>query len=256
MNHRSCLALAVVLTGGVFAGCASDKHQSDPSATSGRGMEAVYTATPVVVDGWMDEAVWSQAKGYPLSLGRDEGPESAVEEKGTVWLAWDDFYLYVAVKFEDSDIVADGVADQQPHFQLGDVCELFLRPEGQTWYWELYATPRGKKSHFWFPGRGRFGLPSNFQYQSGLRVGAQIEGTLNDWRDKDSSWTAELAMPISDLTARGESFGPGAPWRILVARYNYGRYRTRRGPELTMAPRLSETNFHLLEEYAQLRLRK
>ncbi len=249
----------VLLTAALLTiGCASQGGGSGGSSSgSGAGIDAVYTGTPIVVDGWLDEAVWKKASVYPLVLGNDvAGRGKHIREPGTVRLAWDDQNLYVAIEFTDDDIVAEGQTDQLKHFALGDLCEVFLKPEGQTWYWELYATPMGRKSSFWFPGRGRFGLPSNFQYNCGLRVAAKAEGTVNNWQDKDKRWTAEMAMPIRDLTARGESFGPGSAWRVLVARYNYSRYRVERGPELTMTPRLSETSFHLLEEYAKLRFKR
>ncbi len=47
--------------------------------------------------------------------------------------------------------VAEGKEDQLHHYQMGDLVELFLKPEDYTWYWELYATPIGKKTNFWFP---------------------------------------------------------------------------------------------------------
>jgi hypothetical protein len=137
---------------------------------------------------------------------------------------------------------------------MGDLMELFLKPEDHTWYWELYATPRGKKTSFWFPGRGRLGLESCYKYECGLRVAAQVQGTLNNWQDKDIGWTVEVAMPIKDLTARGEKFGPGARWTILVARYNYSRYLP--WVENSATSQLSKTNYHLLEEYRPLKLVK
>ena len=84
----------------------------------------------------------------------------------------------------------------------------------------------------------------------GLIVGAQVQGTLNQWEDKDASWTGEFAVPVQDLTARGESFGPGSQWTILVSRYNYGRYLS--WQELSMTPQISRTSYHLLEDYAVL----
>ena len=65
-----------------------------------------------------------------------------------------------------------------------------------------------------------------------------------------------MAMPINDLNAEGHPFSPDKRWRILVARYNYSRYFDFRGPELTMTPKLSQTNYHLLPEYAYLELVK
>ena len=250
---RALTSLVILL---MLSGCGKGFRSSKKDVDRGPGLEARYTTAPIVVDGWLDEVAWKQAVSYPLMLASDRSKkgEVVVEEQGVIRVAWDDQFFYVAIEFEDVDIVAEGTSNQLPHFQLGDLCEVFLKPEHQSWYWELYTTPRGLKSNFFFPGRGRFGLPSNFQYNCGLRVAAQVEGSINNWSDKDVRWTAEMAMPIRDLTAQGDMFGPGAPWRILVARYNYSRYRTARGPELTMVPKLSETNFHLLEEYTVLRL--
>jgi len=135
---------------------------------------------------------------------------------------------------------------------MGDVLDLFLNPESETWYWELYATPGGRKTSLWFPGRGRMSLKSCSEYSCGLRVAAQCDGTLNDWRDIDNSWTAEMAMPIKDLTARGEAFGPGARWGILVGRCNYSRYLAWK--ESSMPPGISKTDFHRYEDYGVLEL--
>jgi hypothetical protein len=237
----------------LMAGCAvPPKEAKTPMPVV---MTAQYTPMPVKVDGVLDDAVWQRAPVYPLSLSKEQVASGlTLAEPGEVRLAWDENYLYVAVKFSDSDIVAEGEDDQLHHYKMGDLAELFLKPEDETWYWELYATPRGKKTSFWFPGRGRLGLDSGWNYQCGLRVAAKCEGTLNDWRDKDSHWTAEMAMPIKDLTARGEKFSPGSKWRILVSRYNYSRYLPNK--ELTMSPQLPKGNFHLYEEYAVLDLTK
>jgi len=218
-------------------------------------MTARYAPTPVKIDGVLDDEVWRNAAVYPLVLGKDRlelGNELA--EAGEARVAWDDANVYVAVKFQDSDIVAEGQEDQLHHYKMGDLVELFLKPDDETWYWELYATPASKRTSFWFPGRGRLGLDSGWDYQCGLRVAAKCQGTLNNWQDKDASWTAEMAMPIKDLTARGEKFGPGAKWWILVSRYNYSRYLPWK--ELSMTPQLSRTSYHLQEDYAVLELVK
>ena len=250
--ERMLAALAmcsVVLLGG----CATTNTTKQPSKPV--VLKALYTPQPVKIDGILDDEVWSAATAYRLSLGRDQTARGKhVAEPGDARLAWDDTHFYVAIKFHDSDIVAEGEEDQLHHYKMGDLVELFLKPGDRTWYWELYATPRSKKTSFWFPGRGRLGLESGFHYECGLQVAAQSEGTVNDWEDKDRYWTAEMAVPIGDLTARGETFRPGSDWRILVARYNYTRYLPWK--ELSMLPQLSQTNYHLCEEYGILELVK
>jgi hypothetical protein len=250
----------------ILAGCA---HNTEPCANCSfwenartkskplAVMIAKYTSTPIKIDGCLDEDAWKKANVYPMYLPEDASQSGkALEENGEVSLAWDDTYFYVGVKFYDSDIVAEGKEDQLMHFTMGDVCEVFLKNDNFTWYWELYGTPLGYKTNLFFPGWGRMGLPSMKDYKSGLKVAAQVNGTVNNWKDKDEYYTIELAMPIKDLTALGGTFGPGEPWRILVARYNYSRYLDRQGPELSASPLLSATNYHLIKEYARIYIEK
>ena len=222
-------------------------------------MTARYTDRPITIDGKLDEPIWEESVAYPMQLGLDHQARGRrLQEGGEVRLAWDDDYFYVGISFKDSDVVAEGKEDQLLHYLFGDLCELFIKPADQSWYWELYVTPHGKKTSFWYPSRGRVGLPGGIEYECDLKVAAQVDGTLNDWRDRDNSWSAELAISIKNLTEHGDKFTPDADWRILVARNNYSRYLSYSGPpygpELSSAPGLSITNFHLLEEYAVLKL--
>jgi hypothetical protein len=217
---------------------------------------AMYSDFPIKIDGKLDDLIWQETQSYTMDLSHDKQLNGqSVQEDGRIFLAYDDNYLYVAASFSDSDVVAEGKSDQQHHYRFGDVCELFLKPDNSTWYWELYVTPTDRKTAFWFPGRGRLGLPSCFKnYKCGLFVGAEVNGTINNWHDKDVGWTAEMAMPIEDLTANGDLFEPGVCWRILIGRYNYSRYLEHQ--ELSMSPMLPKTNFHMLENYGILKLVK
>ncbi|OHB58254.1 MAG: hypothetical protein A2Y12_02475 [Planctomycetes bacterium GWF2_42_9] len=185
------------------------------------------------------------------------GTNAKPQESSQILAAGDDKYFYLAGTFLDSDIVAEGLEDGLHQYQFGDVCELFLKPVDYSWYWELYGTPLGQKTTFWFPGQGRLGLPSSFEkYSSGLKVAAINRGTVNEWQDYDEGWTIEMTIPIKDLTARGEKFGSDSGWRIHIGRYNYSRYLENKGPELSAFPKLSRTDFHLLNEYAVLKLQR
>jgi hypothetical protein len=248
-----------------LAGCASQKP-----AAIGPGvhpiMKAAYTRDPITLDGKLDEDVWQRATAYPLQLPagssdldklydpRVAAGESKPWDGGEVRLAWDDKYLYVAVKFEDSDVVAEGTEDQLHQYRMGDTAELFLKPADQTWMWEMYATPAGHKTAFFYPGPGRSFLPSVENYHSRLKVAAHVDGSLNQWHDRDNGWSAEFAVPLDELRDVGEPLAPGKPWLILVARYNYSRYLGHL--ELSSAPRLPWAAFMLYEYYGKLELVK
>jgi hypothetical protein len=123
---------------------------------------------------------------------------------------------------------------------------LFLKPADESYYWELYVTPAGKKTAFFYPSRSYVGRPGCLDnYCCKLTVAANREEKLN-------RWTAEIAMPIKDLQAFGKDFKPGIHWKVFVGRYNYSC--DLHELELSMTPQLSKTNYHLYEEYADLEL--
>ena len=178
-----------------------------------------------------------------------------MEESGSVRLLHDAHFLYVGFDMVDSELVAQGTEDDLEHYQLGDVAEVFLKPSGQTWYWEFHATPRQRVSTYWFPGRRRPGLNAGSAHMKPpfIKVATHLQGTLNNEKDRDKGWSVEIAIPLSKLDRFGDLKELKKGWTILCARYNYTRYRRQAsGPELSSAPALPEPNFHLVHEYAPL----
>lgn len=262
ISRRSLLQLAaltaIAAEGTSSAASAKVAAPHVMAAPHGRSvLRALHASTAIKIDGHLREPLWKHAPAYKLiamPIHDKSGERKVLHEAGTIRMLWDEHYLYLGAELDDSDVVAEGTADGLPDFQLGDVCELFIRPPNETWYWELYVTPDNRQTTYFFPGPGRLGLPSNLRSKTNLlKVAAQVHGTLNNWHDRDRGWTAEMAVPISMLTARGEHFGPKAPpWRILIGRYNYSRYLPE--VELSSFPELSKTDFHLLAEYCDLEL--
>jgi hypothetical protein len=245
---RTLLALAAL----VAAGCATHPPAGSGGADGAAPPEvtAVHARAPVTIDGVLDDAVWRDAPVYTLTLSRAAsaaGP--ALQEQGRVRFAWDATNFYMAVDFDDSDAVNESDADGGLLFNTGDLAELFLWPEEHTWYWELYVTPNNLQSALFFPGPGRK-LPSCVGKHLTTVIAAKVRGTLNDWSDRDRGWTAEMAVPVKALTARGEAWGPGSKWRLLVGRYNYSVHLP--VPELSALPTLPKTDYHLRDSYARL----
>lgn len=215
-------------------------------------VEAVYTGIVPQIDGVPDEGVWASAKGYPLVLSFDkEGELTAAAE---VKFAWNKHGLYLAARMDDADLIANNDQDQQYHQICGDVLELFVKPKSDSYYWEMYVTPRGNKTTlFWFRSISRkiFTDPLSGHDFQGLEVGAQAKGVVNDFAQTDTGWTAEMWVPATELKHFGEEWGSGTNWTVLIGRYNYGAGLE--NPENTMFPALSQTWYHLTAEYADLR---
>lgn len=238
-----CIAIALL-----SAGCLSVKP---PTGSVVPEFRAAHAAVPVRLDGRLDDAVWQQAEVYPLRLADNlPGTAGGPIERGSARFAWDDDFFYLAVTFDDSDVVADGTQNGQHHYQMGDVAELFLWPEALPWYTEMYVTPKGHYSTFLFPGAGRRLPGCTATNAFSLRVAATVEGTRNDFGDRDRQWSGEMAVPVKEFMARGASWGPGSVWRVLVGRYNYSIWLPKE--ELSELPGLPTTNFHLRENYGRL----
>ena len=228
---------------------------------------ATYTATPIKLDGKLDDPMWQKTPAYDYYHGIDtwkdfkkalpgDYSDKDVAEPGKVRILWDKNYLYVGIELQDSDVVAEGLNDQEHHYVKGDVAEVFLKPVNQTWYWELYATPLGKRTSFFFPGRSLVGIPSFFEktWLKDLRVASTFVGTLNESRDKDTKWTTEMAIPIAEVNMVGEKLEPNVPWLIFFGRYNYSRYLPY--VENSSSPRQLRASYHIYEDYGFLKLVK
>ena len=230
------------------------------SSNSDNGMRAKYTKQPIIIDGKLDDQAWKNAKIYTLHLSKDKLEKGeALMESGEVQVAWDDHYLYLGIKFQDSNILATGDKDQIHHYRFGDLCELFLKPANEENYVELYVTPHNKKTSFYIPNQKGGGPSQLDDLICGLKVAAYVgDGTLNKRDDHDKWWSGEMAMPVKDLEKLGEKVSSGSKWKILVARYNYLKSVGKDNDEIeySMTPSLSKTSYHLIDEYAELHLVK
>lgn len=180
---------------------------------------------------------------YDLAFSRDKKGHPA--EAGRVRLGWDSSGLFVLAELIDSCCMACNRKDEQLHYESGDVFEWFVKPLNAPYKWEMYATPFGNKSTLFFPF-----WPTDLTPQEAL--------THHDYRglevrveQTDSGWNARLFVPAAQLTALGAGWGKGTEWTVFFGRYNYNAADLA-DPELSMTPPLSQTNYHLFNEYALL----
>ena len=218
----------------------------------------------IALDGKLDKAEWKLAPTHALSfldstvnlpaLTRSKVLADPYEE-GSVQFLLGEKFLYIGISFEDRDIVAQVAEDQAHLYSSGDVAEVFIKADHAPGYFELYASPLGNKTSFYFPSPGYAGLPvcTSDPLMEGLEVKASVQGTVNDCQDMDKGWTAEMAIPLAGLKERlGIDFAPGQAWSILVSRYNYGH--TMRAKQFSSYPKLPQVNYHLIEYYSPIKI--
>ena len=246
----ACSVLAAVLSGCTFC---------DPSSELPPPVTVVKIQEEIKLDGKLDDNAWKKAPVHELvfidrynNLPEAEYKRSLQDkyDSGRAQLVYDDKYLYLGVEFDDTDVICNAKQDQGHFYRTSDVVELFLWPEDALHYWELYSTPGGFKTGFFFPSAG---IPLDKYLTEepiipGLDTASQIQGSLNVSSDIDKGWTTEMKVPLSELNAKGVKFEPGKKWRILIARYNYSKRLWKF--QNSSYPLLPQFSYHLRLYYA------
>src|SRR5437773_9392232 len=90
-----------------------------------------------------------------------------------------------------------------------------------------------------------------------IEAKVHLDGTLNNWTDKDKGWSVEGKIPWKDFLRTGGRPALGEKWKFALCRYDYSV--AFEGPEVsTCAPLNGKgyADFHFFEDYATLRFLK
>jgi hypothetical protein len=167
------------------------------------------TRAPVTSDGKLDEAAWKAAPpAGPLVdalTGRPASPPTEVR------MLWDERALYLGVRCEDPDVGAAAAPWN------GDAVEVLIADRGS----------RGPQLR-WQVGPG--GVIKDLSEPAAARppiVAAQVQGTIDDHRDRDRGWTVEMAIPLAALAAVAQPPGAHPPrwgdiWSLNLIRREAG----------------------------------
>jgi hypothetical protein len=151
--------------------------------------------TPPVIDGRLVESVWSAAPLIPeLRLLANGGPAT---EKTTVWAAYDDQGLYVALQCRESQMgqVAAQYVERGSPLYLDDDVELFIQPPGSPRVYQFAINSLGTQS-------------DNFGNKADWKAAA---------RRAEQEWTVEVFIPYVALGVTGPP-GPGLSWGMQFGR--------------------------------------
>ena len=208
---------------------------------------ATRASVAIAPDGVLDEPPWDRAAAYELVGSLDGEP---VAPRTRVKLLWDDAALYVAAQLDDRDVWTSFTAQDDPLWKE-EAFELFVFGDtSRENYLEFQVSAAGVTFDARFP-RYRKGDEA---WDSAWRTGVAVDGTLDNRRDRDRGWIAEIAVgwdEICEHTSVTCPVAPGTSIRVNAFRLE----RPRKGRPLGMA--LSPTgvpDFHAPENAAVLEL--
>lgn len=213
---------------------------------------ACKVATPLQIDGLLDEPAWRNAKKSPEFVDIITGKKAAYSTRAAV--LWDDDFLYLGYWIEEPRLQAKYTDYNSPIYYDNDV-EFFIAGPDSYYEFEVngyntryevffiwedayerggFATdPQFARSKLTpFNGVGFTNHPrgkrlGNFNWQfPGLKTAVHHQGTVNDHADKDKGWTVEIALPWKGMEWLAKpdhrSLPPqdGDVWRIDFSRFN------------------------------------
>lgn len=241
----------ILLAGFIFAifsnysPVAAESAKTEPAThhyTLKRTQHAIH------VDGRLDEAVWKAAEPVRLSAKNGGEPEQAT----TVRMLWDQHYIYFAFDCVDSHIWSTMKKRDEPLYNE-EVVEVFIDADGDgTTYLELEVNPLGTlwDGYIFNTEERRVGILAWNSLD--IRWAVHLEGSLNERTDRDKGWSAELALPLTDIyTAPNMPPRAGDRWRLNLYRIDLPDGAGKRGEGSAWSP-VSGRTFHDPDRFGEV----
>ncbi len=179
---------------------------------------------PIVIDGKANETSWQSAL-FSDSFVDIEGVK--IPKYNTkIKMLWDKNYLYVYAQMEEPHIWGN-LKQRDTIIYFNNDFEVFISPSSTTRnYGEIEINTLGTVWDLLLDKPYRdFGKANNHWNLDDLKLAVHIEGSLNDYRDIDSLWTVEIAIPMKALIELKDKPQllpqEGEQWRINFSRVEW-----------------------------------
>ena len=255
----SCLPMVIAVGSNLTVAAATNTVSEAPQRSKlpcdpqvAKTLVARKTSAAPVIDGKLEESVWSQAVVSERFVDLISGDRSYLDTR--VRLLWDDTHLYAAYTIEEPKVRAQLTQHNDPIYTENDV-ELFIAGDNAYYEFEINARNTVYEVFFlWesayessgFAARPEFARKNlqpfngvgytthprgmrlgHFNWRfPGLRTAVHVNGTLNDDSDTDRGWSVEIALPWSGIRAlfpEGKRTIPpkdGDQWAMDFSRFN------------------------------------
>lgn len=191
--------------------------------------------------GFPDAGAWQKAPWSEDFTDIEGASRPAPLYRTRMKMLWDAEHLYILAEMEEPHVWGSLRRHDTIIYQDNDF-EVFIDPDGDTHqYFEIEVNALNTVMDLFMSKPYRNGGRAMINWDTkGLRTAVRVNGTLNDPRDHDSSWTVEIAIPFRSLGFYNARIVPedGATWRINFSRVQWeadvrnGRYVKRpRTPE-------------------------
>ncbi|GMF17207.1 unnamed protein product [Phytophthora fragariaefolia] len=179
-----------------------------------------HLVTSITIDGILDEKVWADVP-WSEPFQDIQGPQFWSQP----WFAtkfklrYDQQFLYVGAYLEETEVWANVSKRNEIIFHDNDF-EVFVDPDGSTHnYKEFELNARNATWNLWLNRPYRDG-----GHENSTRVDPQYGFDMLNGAERLHYWTAEIALPLSELARHSKAQVPPAAnsfWRINFSRVEW-----------------------------------
>jgi hypothetical protein len=200
-----------------------------PRSNVGHSLPRSYVsyraAEPITIDGKLDDKAWQAASWTEafVDIEGDLKPRARFQTRAK--MLWDDEHFYIGAYLSEPHVWGTLTKHDSVIFQDNDF-EIFIDPDADNHeYYEIEINALGTEWDLFLRKPYRDGGSAVNEWEiPGLKTAVHIEGTLNDPKDKDDSWSVEFAIPWKILAEHAHRPTPpreGDQWRINFSRVEW-----------------------------------
>jgi Ni/Co efflux regulator RcnB len=213
VSPRLATCALIATTSALLSAGAQAQITETVPATAQKQVRAVRVATPPVIDGRMDDAVWQQAEVITDFHQIRPGNQTEPSERTEVYVVYDDDAIYIAARMYDSepDLIAAPVIRHGQGMGSDDRLVVILDPfNTQRTGYRFETNLNAARHDALYTSVNSFQIEWNTIWDTATSVDG-------------NSWIAELEIPFKSLP-----FDPS----IDTWGFNFGRGIRRRGEEM------------------------
>ena len=220
---RTTLAIAFLAAALPLAAQSSTPAQAPAAAAPAQPAppipryEIKRAATPITVDGKLDDAAWATASA-PATLSFFWESQTGAKQNTRAKMLWDDQALYLGFDADDADI--NGVLTERDSAVFNDdAMELFINPN-----------PKQEVVYYGFEMNVRGALYDYLNYNertffkrydaTNVKIATSVRGTLNVRTDTDEGWSLEVSIPWANFEELSRRPAVGAIWKANINRWD------------------------------------
>lgn len=205
--------------------------------------------TDFVADDWNSvKKAFAHAESCQLHQAWRDAPESEFEP-AQVRVGWRDNALWVYAELSDCDIFNDATHLNDRTYELGDLFEILVRPEGQDDYFEFHVTPENQKLQLHWPdAQAVWKFDDRHESLKPYLVSEVLLHSQTQVQRENNFWRVLASVPARISHSR--RIQTGDIWNFSFSRYDCTRGRSE--PVLSSCSPHAQPRFHRQQEWGQL----